>query len=108
MIYVEFVSQCQQAGLKLNYVAHVTGHGWRKLMRLDEPFVQEIHYIRVQSLPCFSFSVRNPAPDFIWREMYATFNQGVGFVAYVAPETADAVLAPSPRPRVTTRWPAGA
>jgi len=29
-------------GLKLNYVSHVTGHGWRKLMRLDEPFVYEI------------------------------------------------------------------
>jgi phosphoribosylformylglycinamidine cyclo-ligase len=30
------------AGVKLNYVAHVTGHGWRKLMRLEEPFVYEI------------------------------------------------------------------
>src|SRR5476649_1133527 len=26
VIYVDFVSQCQQAGIKLNYVAHVTGH----------------------------------------------------------------------------------
>jgi phosphoribosylformylglycinamidine cyclo-ligase len=41
-IYVDFVVKCQQAGVKLNYVAHVTGHGWRKLMRLEEPFVYEI------------------------------------------------------------------
>jgi phosphoribosylformylglycinamidine cyclo-ligase len=27
------------------------------------------------------------------REMYATFNMGVGFAAYVAPKDADAVLA---------------
>jgi phosphoribosylformylglycinamidine cyclo-ligase len=27
------------------------------------------------------------------REAYATFNMGVGFAAYVAPQTADAVLA---------------
>ena len=37
-IYVDFVVKCQQAGVKLNYVAHVTGHGWRKLMRLQRPW----------------------------------------------------------------------
>ena len=42
VIYVAFVRECQRRGLKLNYVAHVTGHGWRKLMRLEEPFVYEI------------------------------------------------------------------
>jgi len=39
VIYVAFVRECQRRGLKLNYVAHITGHGWRKLMRLEEPFV---------------------------------------------------------------------
>jgi len=47
--YVDFVVRCQQAGVKLNYVAHVTGHGWRKLMRLEEPFVYEDHHGRATS-----------------------------------------------------------
>jgi phosphoribosylaminoimidazole (AIR) synthetase len=29
-----------------HYAAHITGHGWRKLMRLDEPFVYRITEMR--------------------------------------------------------------
>ena len=90
VIYVAFVRECQRRGLKLNYVAHVTGHGWRKLMRLDEPFVYEITMPRAP-LPLFKFL--QEAGPIAEREMYATFNQGVGFAAYVAPEIADAVVA---------------
>jgi phosphoribosylformylglycinamidine cyclo-ligase len=89
VIYVDFVRECQQRGLKLNYVAHVTGHGWRKLMRLDEPFVYEITAPR-EPLALFKFLAE--AGPISTREMYATFNQGAGFAAYVAPDTADDVL----------------
>jgi phosphoribosylformylglycinamidine cyclo-ligase len=90
VIYVAFVRECQRRGLKLNYVAHVTGHGWRKLMRLEERFVYEITAPRTP-LPLFRFLEEAGPID--RREMYATFNQGVGFAAYVAPASADAVLA---------------
>jgi phosphoribosylformylglycinamidine cyclo-ligase len=89
VIYVEFVRECQQRGLKLNYVAHVTGHGWRKLMRLEEPFVYEITNVR-QEPALFQFLEK--AGPISKREMYATFNQGIGFAAYVAPELAEPVL----------------
>ncbi len=88
-IYVDFVSQCQQGGVKLNYVAHVTGHGWRKLMRLDEPFVYEITTPR--EIPAlFKFLMKAGPIDA--REAYATFNMGVGFAAYVSPSAVDATL----------------
>jgi phosphoribosylformylglycinamidine cyclo-ligase len=90
VIYVAFVRECQRRGLKLNYVAHVTGHGWRKLMRLDEPFVYEITQPR-PPLPLFQFLEQ--AGPISRREMYATFNQGIGFAAYVAPELTVPVLA---------------
>jgi phosphoribosylformylglycinamidine cyclo-ligase len=90
VIYVAFVRECQRRGLKLNYVAHVTGHGWRKLMRLDEPFVYEITEPR--PAPAL-FQFLQEAGPIEEREMYATFNQGVGFAAYVAPEQVEAVLA---------------
>jgi len=90
VIYVAFVAECQRRGLKLNYVAHVTGHGWRKLMRLEEPFVYEITNTR-QEPALFQFLEK--AGPISKREMYATFNQGIGFAAYVALENADAVLA---------------
>ncbi|MBL9218779.1 MAG: phosphoribosylformylglycinamidine cyclo-ligase [Opitutaceae bacterium] len=89
-IYVDFVVRCQQAGVKLNYVAHVTGHGWRKLMRLEEPFVYEISEPR--AIPAlFKFLMEAGPIDL--REAYATFNMGVGFAAYVAPSAVAATLA---------------
>jgi phosphoribosylformylglycinamidine cyclo-ligase len=90
VIYVAFVRGCQRRGLKLNYAAHVTGHGWRKLMRLEEPFVYEITSPR-PAPALFQFLEKSGPID--RREMYATFNMGVGFAAYVNPKSADAVLA---------------
>lgn len=90
VIYVAFVRECQNQGLKLNYVAHVTGHGWRKLMRLEEPFVYEITNLRPE--PALFQFLRKAGPIEL-REAYATFNMGVGFAAYVASEAADAVVA---------------
>jgi phosphoribosylformylglycinamidine cyclo-ligase len=84
VIYVKFVEAAQKAGLDLHYVAHVTGHGWRKLMRLAEPFVYEIDVIR-KSLPVFEFL----SAQIDEREMYATFNMGVGFAAYVPASDAE-------------------
>ncbi|MBL9214250.1 MAG: phosphoribosylformylglycinamidine cyclo-ligase [Opitutaceae bacterium] len=89
-IYVDFVTRCQDAGVKLNYVAHVTGHGWRKLMRLEEPFVYEITTPR--PIPAL-FRFLMAAGPIDLREAYATFNMGVGFAAYVAPGAVDATLA---------------
>jgi phosphoribosylformylglycinamidine cyclo-ligase len=90
VIYVAFVRECQKRGLKLNYVAHVTGHGWRKLMRLEEPFVYEITAPR-PAPALFEFMIE--AGPIERREAYATFNMGVGFAAYVSPQNAEAALA---------------
>src|ERR1041384_2948345 len=95
VIYVAFVRECQRRGLKLNYLAHVTGHGWRKLMRLEEPFVYEITSPR-PAPALFRFLEKfGPIER---REMYATFNQGVGFAAYVDPKNVEATLAAAPAP----------
>jgi phosphoribosylformylglycinamidine cyclo-ligase len=90
VIYVAFVRECQRRGLKLNYVSHVTGHGWRKLMRLEEPFVYEITDPR--PAPAVFRFLQQAGPIEL-REAYATYNMGVGFAAYVAPENIDGVLA---------------
>ena len=90
VIYVAFVRECQRRNLKLHYAAHVTGHGWRKLMRLDEPFVYEITVPRPAPALFRFMAQAGPISE---REMYATFNQGIGFAAYVDPQSADAVLA---------------
>ncbi len=90
VIYVGFARECQQRGLKLNYVAHVTGHGWRKLMRLEEPFVYEITSPR--PLPALFEFIMEAGPV-ERREAYATFNMGVGFAAFVAASDIEPALA---------------
>ncbi|HEX4054127.1 MAG TPA: AIR synthase related protein [Tepidisphaeraceae bacterium] len=80
-IYTPFVAECQRRNVRLKYASHITGHGWRKLMRLDEPFVY-----RMTSLPpvpeVMRFIAKHGPVDVT--EMYATFNMGAGFAAYVA------------------------
>jgi phosphoribosylformylglycinamidine cyclo-ligase len=90
VVYVKFVRECQNRGLALNYAVHVTGHGWRKLMRLEEPFVYEVTETRPPGA-LFDFLMETGPIE--RTEAYATFNMGVGFAVYVAPETADAVVA---------------
>jgi phosphoribosylformylglycinamidine cyclo-ligase len=90
IVYVAFVRECQRRGLKLKYLAHVTGHGWRKLMRLEEPFVYEITALRPE--PALFRFLRQAGPVEL-PEAYATFNMGVGFAAYVGPENAGITIA---------------
>ncbi len=88
VIYVDFVRECQRQGVMLRYTSHITGHGWRKLMRLEEPFVYVIDDPRVQCQPpIFEFIHQSAALDLT--EAYATFNMGAGFAAYVRPADAD-------------------
>jgi len=89
VVYVRFVSGCQERGIGLHYAAHMTGHGWRKLMRLDEPFVYRMTQLP-EALPIFDFIVSvGPVGA---REAYATFNMGAGFAVYVASTDADKCL----------------
>jgi phosphoribosylformylglycinamidine cyclo-ligase len=104
VLCVNFVAACQRAGLRLHYAAHITGHGWRKLMRLPEPFVYRITEVR-EPPAVFQFLMR--AGPIELREAYATFNMGAGFAAYVSPADAAACV------RVATEagyraWVAGA
>ena len=83
VIYVRFIAAAQHQGIKPHYAVHVTGHGWRKLMRLEEPFVYRITDLRPPPPPIFDFIQSHGPVD--PREMYATFNMGVGFAVYLDP-----------------------
>jgi phosphoribosylformylglycinamidine cyclo-ligase len=87
VIYVRFVAACQEARLPLHYAVHVTGHGWRKLMRLAEPFVYRIS--QLPKSPPAIFEFLEGAGPIELREMYATFNMGIGFAVMVDGKEAD-------------------
>lgn len=79
-IYVPVIQRCLDAHVPIHYAVHITGHGWRKLMRATEPFVYVIEKLP-KVLPIFDFIMAHgPVTK---REMYATYNMGAGFALYV-------------------------
>ena len=81
VIYCDFIAACRNTNVPLNYAVHMTGHGWRKLMRLDKPFVYRVTDMPTPQ-PVFDFlEKRGPVER---REMFATFNMGVGFAVMIS------------------------
>lgn len=89
VIYVRFVAALQNAGVRPRYAVHITGHGWRKLMRPTEPFVYRVSELP-EPPPVFEFLRRRGPIE--TREAYATFNMGAGFAVYVDPADAGACV----------------
>ena len=89
VIYVDFIRECQKQNLPLHYVAHVTGHGWRKLMRPADAFVYRIDVVP-PAPAVFDFIAEHAKLDA--KEMYGTFNMGIGFAAYVSSAHANTVV----------------
>ena len=90
IIYAPFIAACQAAGIDLHYAVHMTGHGWRKLMRLEEPHVYRIAQLGPK-LPIFDFIQQAGGLDD--RSMYGTFNMGCGFAVYVPADQATRTIA---------------
>jgi len=90
IIYVKFVEACQRLGPDMiRYFIPVTGHGLRKLMRAREPFRYQ-----VQRLPRLSalFRFIMEGCGITLRDLYETYNCGVGAAAIVPPESLSSVL----------------
>jgi phosphoribosylformylglycinamidine cyclo-ligase len=87
--YTGLVRALLAADLEVSYLAHLTGHGWRKIMRAEREFryvltalpeVPEVltELVRLAAMP----------PE----EAYGTFNMGAGFAVMCRPEATDDVL----------------
>jgi len=89
VIYVPFIAACQRNGVRLKYAVHITGHGWRKLMRLAESFVYQI--TDFGQVPAIFQFIQRAGPVEV-KEAYATFNMGAGFAVFVTESDVNACL----------------
>jgi phosphoribosylformylglycinamidine cyclo-ligase len=88
-LYAKFVQDVFAADVDIHYMVHITGHGWRKLMRAS----QEFRYVMTKIPPVpeeFTFIAEQSGNDA--SEMYGNFNMGAGFALYVADNQADRVV----------------
>ncbi len=89
IIYAPLVEDCLNAGVNIHYAVNVTGHGWRKLMRLAKPFTYVIDEIP-KPQPVFDFMQQHgPITD---EEAYGNLNMGAGFALYVPAPDVPTVL----------------
>jgi phosphoribosylformylglycinamidine cyclo-ligase len=84
-IYVPHFKALRESDLAIRGIAHITGSGFRKLLRLGK-----FRYV-IEKYP-------NPPPIFTliqkignveWKEMFSTFNMGIGLIVIVPEEDVD-------------------
>jgi phosphoribosylformylglycinamidine cyclo-ligase len=89
LIYAPLIADLLSLGISPTYASHITGHGFRKLMRASRDFVY-----RIRTLPkvpeVLTFLAERSRMDA--RESYATFNMGAGFAIFCRPEDSERVV----------------
>jgi phosphoribosylformylglycinamidine cyclo-ligase len=88
-IYARLVEQLFSIGVDIHYLSHITGHGWRKIMRAKKPFTYKIHTIPPVA-EVFSFIQKHGALS--TKDMYGIFNMGIGFACFVPEKDVAKVL----------------
>ena len=89
VIYTPLIDQLLDSKIEIHYASHITGHGWRKIMRAKKDFTYVIDKI--------------PKPQPIFRkiqqktgmndtEMYGDYNMGVGFALFIPVESVSLTL----------------
>jgi phosphoribosylformylglycinamidine cyclo-ligase len=94
ILYSSVTESLFEAGVTVHYLANITGHGWRKIMRHPGPF----HY-RITELPpvppVLQFIVEEANLDA--QEAYGSFNMGAGFALFVPEQDAEEAIEISDR-----------
>lgn len=73
---------------ELHYIAPITGHGWKKIMRAKKSFSYEIDFVPPKS-ELFSFLQEHAGiPD---EEAYYTWNMGIGLVLIAPRQSKEAI-----------------
>jgi phosphoribosylformylglycinamidine cyclo-ligase len=80
-LYGPLLEELQKAGVAVHYAVHVTGHGWRKLMRAEQTLTYVIDRL-LDVPPVLRYLVQLASLDDA--AAYGTFNMGAGFTFFVA------------------------
>lgn len=85
-IYAKLVDQLFAVGIEPHYMANITGHGFRKLMRAKQKF----SYV-IETLPetAEEFKLIQKESGNSDGEMYGNFNMGAGFAIILPPDQAE-------------------
>jgi phosphoribosylformylglycinamidine cyclo-ligase len=88
-IYVDPLKLLFEAGVDIHYMANITGHGWRKIMRANVQLTYILDNIP-KPQPIFDIIQEKSGNDNI--EMYGNFNMGAGFAIFTAQQDTERAL----------------
>jgi len=89
VLYGPVIQAALNERIAIHYVSNITGHGWRKVMRLEKPFTYFVNKLPVPQ-PVFDFIQKHSgASD---KKMYGTFNMGAGCLLVVPPRSVRRLL----------------
>ena len=90
IIYAQLINGLLEAGVRIHYMANITGHGWRKIMRHHKVLTYRIR--AVPPVPEVLQFIVDKAP-LDMHEAYGNLNMGAGFAIFVPQKDIEEVLA---------------
>ncbi|MBI3985144.1 MAG: hypothetical protein HY344_04405 [Candidatus Levybacteria bacterium] len=89
IIYSPIILKILKNNIKIHFATHITGHGWRKIMRPKKNFVYRIDEIPT---PPEIFKIIQTKASLSDLQMYSDFNMGVGYAIFVSQKDTKKVL----------------
>ncbi|TFH11003.1 MAG: phosphoribosylformylglycinamidine cyclo-ligase [Candidatus Thorarchaeota archaeon] len=80
-VYVKHFKELKKAGIEIKGLAHITGSGFRKILRLGQFTFSIEQFPEIPSI----FELIRTTGDVTWQEMFTTFNMGIGLVVVIPP-----------------------
>ncbi|MHA1929219.1 MAG: phosphoribosylformylglycinamidine cyclo-ligase [Candidatus Thorarchaeota archaeon] len=88
LIYVKHFKALKEAGMSVKGIAHITGSGFKKVLRLGKWKYQITNFPDIPEI----FNLIRYLGDIEWSEMFTTFNMGIGLVLVVSKEDKEKAL----------------
>lgn len=89
IIYVQLIQSLLQHDIDIHYMVHITGHGWRKVMRHTKELTYHITHIPPVPLVLQFIQQQVQLSN---EEAYGTLNMGAGFAIFVPQSEVKRVL----------------
>jgi phosphoribosylformylglycinamidine cyclo-ligase len=89
IIYSKAIQALQESDVEIHYAVNITGHGYRKLMRANQPFT---YIVEKPPTPQPIFNFIQEHGNVSDEEAWGNFNMGAGFAIYINPNMAKYAL----------------
>ena len=89
IIYSQLISELLKNNISIHYASHITGHGWRKIMRSKKEFTYIINNIPIPQDIFKSIQKKAKLSDF---QMYSDYNMGIGYAIFISEKDVNKTL----------------